>query len=209
VEPRRVSKRQRRAFSLQAQALLPSRTSADSSGHLRYPLTTTALARGKKLRFMKREIRVDRQSSLDELFPPKFLAALPDEEHSEAAAKLAELTALCAALEWLRDDSTARLSAAGICGYSFEVKCAYSLQLWRMVSRRASFLPCDSSVNTRVSSAQTFAGSCQGDAPHNQQLRTLAPSLPVLVAPVTWKANTFSSLLSTTACGLSNCKRRR
>ncbi|KAE8915840.1 hypothetical protein PF005_g16721 [Phytophthora fragariae] len=62
--------------------------------------------RGRKLRFMKRVIRIDRQSSLDELFPPSFLAGLadplPDEAQSEAAVELSELTALCDALEWLR-----------------------------------------------------------------------------------------------------------
>lgn len=62
--------------------------------------------RGKKLRFMKRVIRIDRQSSLDELFPPDVLAALadpvPEEEKREAAAEISELTALCVALEWLR-----------------------------------------------------------------------------------------------------------
>ncbi|GMF21804.1 unnamed protein product [Phytophthora lilii] len=62
--------------------------------------------RGRRLRFVKRVIRIDEQSSLDELFPPSFLAALadplPDEEKSEAAADLAELTALCDALKWLR-----------------------------------------------------------------------------------------------------------
>ncbi|ETN08315.1 hypothetical protein PPTG_12130 [Phytophthora nicotianae INRA-310] len=63
--------------------------------------------RGKKLRFMKRVIRIDRQSSLDELFPPNFLAALtdplPDEDQSEAAAEFSEQTALRDALRWLRD----------------------------------------------------------------------------------------------------------
>ncbi|KAL4105369.1 hypothetical protein PRIC1_003436 [Phytophthora ramorum] len=61
--------------------------------------------RGRKLRFMKRVIRIDRQSSLDELLPPSFLAALadPDGEQSEAAAETSELAALCDALEWLRE----------------------------------------------------------------------------------------------------------
>ncbi|KAG7392150.1 hypothetical protein PHYPSEUDO_001873 [Phytophthora pseudosyringae] len=63
--------------------------------------------RGNKLRFMKRVIRIDRQSSLDELFPSSFLAALadplPDEEQNEAADGNSELTALCDALKWLRD----------------------------------------------------------------------------------------------------------
>ncbi|GMF39570.1 unnamed protein product [Phytophthora fragariaefolia] len=64
--------------------------------------------RGKKLRFMKRVIRIDGQSSLDELFPPSFLAGLadplPDDgEQSEAAIEVSELTALCDALEWLRN----------------------------------------------------------------------------------------------------------
>jgi histone-lysine N-methyltransferase SETD3 len=76
--------------------------------------------RGKKLRFMKRVLRVDRQSSLDELFPPKFLAALadplPDEEQSAAAAKLAELTALCDALEWLRGILEETIAASGTAG---------------------------------------------------------------------------------------------
>ncbi|KAG6620426.1 putative CDP-alcohol phosphatidyltransferase class-I family protein 2 [Phytophthora cinnamomi] len=54
--------------------------------------------RGRRLRFMKRVIRVDRQSSLDEVFPPGLLSGLadplPDEEQSETAAEVSELAAL-------------------------------------------------------------------------------------------------------------------
>lgn len=61
---------------------------------------------GEEAAVHEERVRIDRQSSLDELFPPSFLAGLadpvPDEEQSEAAAELSERTALCDALEWLR-----------------------------------------------------------------------------------------------------------
>ncbi|RLN57133.1 hypothetical protein BBJ29_006436 [Phytophthora kernoviae] len=61
----------------------------------------------KKCRFMRRVIRIDWQSSLDELFPPNFLQALansvPDKEQNTTTSKLSELNTLCDALKWLRD----------------------------------------------------------------------------------------------------------
>ncbi|RLN31653.1 hypothetical protein BBJ28_00004606 [Nothophytophthora sp. Chile5] len=73
--------------------------------------------RGRKLRFMRRVIRIDRQSSLDELFPPAFLAALadllPDEEETASDAADAELHALRDALKWLRDVLTETLADWG------------------------------------------------------------------------------------------------
>ncbi|KAG3098139.1 hypothetical protein PI124_g16948 [Phytophthora idaei] len=82
--------------------------------------------RGKKLRFMKRVIRIDRQSSLDELFPPNFLAALadplPDENQSEAAVEITELSALCDALEWLRHILTETIAEWGTTGHDEQLQ---------------------------------------------------------------------------------------
>ncbi|KAG7387716.1 hypothetical protein PHYBOEH_008155 [Phytophthora boehmeriae] len=61
----------------------------------------------KKCRFMRRVLRIDWQSSLDELLPPNFFQALansvPDEEQSATASKLLELNGLCDELNWLRN----------------------------------------------------------------------------------------------------------
>ncbi|KAG1685979.1 hypothetical protein DVH05_007580 [Phytophthora capsici] len=59
--------------------------------------------RGQKLRFMKRVVRIDRQSSLDELFPRSFLSAIADPMTDGNEDELSELRALHDAMKWLRD----------------------------------------------------------------------------------------------------------
>ncbi|KAL3656413.1 hypothetical protein V7S43_018716 [Phytophthora oleae] len=69
--------------------------------------------RGMKLRFMKRVLRIDRQSSLDELFPRSFLSAIADPLADDSEGEQSELRALRDAMKWLRGLLTEAIAGWG------------------------------------------------------------------------------------------------
>ncbi|KAF4043357.1 SET domain-containing protein [Phytophthora infestans] len=66
-------------------------------------------------RLMKQVIRIDRQSSLEEILPPNFLAdTTPNGNQNEAAAACTEVSTLCDALQWLRGILTETIAEWGV-----------------------------------------------------------------------------------------------